>query len=190
MSEPIFWLALSLLLVAVSLTAVLVAAFPAFRELARAARSAEKLFDTLSRELPPTLESIRLTGIEITDLTGDVSEGVQSAGRVVQHVDQSILEVKQQAKRAKSTTRSFWVGVKAAWKTLQKPPRRPSERRFQAAQRQYYSPDNEAWTAERKAIEFERSRYSDEQDEPNERIYYSEARRYTEPDQLDESDRG
>ena len=68
MVEPLFWLGLSIVLVATSLTAVLVAAIPALQELARAARSAEKLFDTLSRELPPTLEAIRTTGLEITDL--------------------------------------------------------------------------------------------------------------------------
>jgi FtsZ-binding cell division protein ZapB len=116
--DPLFWLGLSILLVAVSLTAVLVAALPAFRELARAARSAEKLFDTLSRELPPTLESIRLTGMEITDLKEDVSEGVQGAGRVVQQVDQSIDRVKKQAQQAQTTTRSLFAGVKAAWNTF------------------------------------------------------------------------
>jgi len=126
--EPIFWLGLSILLVAVSLTAVLVAALPAFRELARAARSAEKLFDTLSRELPPTLEAIRLTGLEITDLTGDVSEGVQSAGQVVKQVDQSLRGAKKQAKQAQVTTRSVFAGVKAAWKTFQQPSRRPIDR--------------------------------------------------------------
>jgi hypothetical protein len=126
--EPIFWLGLSILLVAVSLTAVLVAALPAFRELARAARSAEKLFDTLSRELPPTLEAIRLTGLEITDLTGDVSEGVQSAGQVVKQVDQSLRGAKKQAKQAQSATRSVFAGVKAAWKTFQQPSRRPIDR--------------------------------------------------------------
>ena len=45
MSEPLFWLGLSILLVAVSLTALLVAAIPALQEVARAARSAEKLFE-------------------------------------------------------------------------------------------------------------------------------------------------
>jgi uncharacterized protein YoxC len=117
--DPLFWLGLSILLVAVSLTAVLVAALPALRELARAARSAEKLFDTLSRELPPTLESIRLTGMEITDLKDDVSEGVQSAGRVVQQVDQGLSGVRQQARQAKVTTRSIVSGIRAAWRTFQ-----------------------------------------------------------------------
>lgn len=121
MVDPLFWLGLSLLLVAVSLTAVLVAALPAFRELARAARSAEKLFDTLNRELPPTLEAIRLTGLEITDLTDDVSEGVQSAGRVVQQVDRSLGTVRQQAQKAQRVTRSMVVGFRAAWQTLTQP---------------------------------------------------------------------
>jgi uncharacterized protein YoxC len=120
-SEPLFWLALSLLLVAVSLTAVLVALLPAIRELSRAARSAEKLFDTLNRDLPPTLEAIRQTGLELTELTDDVSEGVQSAGRMVKQVDQSLLGVQKQAKKAQHITRSLAVGFRAAWQTLLKP---------------------------------------------------------------------
>lgn len=78
--DPLFWLGLSILLVAVSLTAVLIAALPAFQELARAARSAEKLFDTLQREFPPTLEAIRLTGMEINELTEDLNEGEECHG--------------------------------------------------------------------------------------------------------------
>ncbi|MFM7447154.1 MAG: DUF948 domain-containing protein [Leptolyngbyaceae cyanobacterium] len=121
MTDPLFWLVLSLLFVTVSLTMVLVVAVPALKEVARAARSAEKLFDTLQREFPPTLQSIRLTGMEISDLTGDVSQGVQSAGSVVKQVDTSITQVRQQAKRVHSRTRSVFVGVKAAWKTLTSP---------------------------------------------------------------------
>jgi uncharacterized protein YoxC len=120
--DPIFWLGLSILLVAVSLTAVLVVAIPALQELARAARSAEKLFDTLSRELPPTLESIRLTGLEISDLTDDMSEGVKSAGQVVKQVDQSFEGARKQAQKAQVTTRSVFAGVKAAWRTFTRTP--------------------------------------------------------------------
>jgi len=120
-ADPLFWLGLSLLLVAVSLTAVLVAALPALRELARAARSAEKLFDTLSRELPPTLEAIRLTGLEITDLTDDVSQGVQSASQVVQRVDQSIDSMRHQARKARNAGSSLAVGVRAAWRAFTRP---------------------------------------------------------------------
>jgi uncharacterized protein YoxC len=128
--DPLFWLGLSLLLVATSLTAVLVAAIPALQELARAARSAEKLFDTLSRELPPTLEAIRVTGLEITDLTDDVSEGVKSANQVVKQVDQSLDSARIQAQNLQVGTRSILVGAKAAWRnfTRQKPARRNSDR--------------------------------------------------------------
>lgn len=129
MIDPIFILGLSILLVAVSLTAVLMVALPAFQELARAARSAEKLFDTLRRELPPTLESIRLTGMEISELTDDVSDGVRSAGQVVKRVDQSLEGAKQQAQKAQTTTRSLVAGMKAAWKTWTRKPTTTSNRR-------------------------------------------------------------
>ncbi|MCC5643282.1 DUF948 domain-containing protein [Nostoc sp. CHAB 5824] len=130
MIDPLFWLGLSLLLVATSLTAVLVAAIPALQELARAARSAEKLFDTLSRDLPPTLEAIRVTGLEITDLTDDVSEGVKSANQVVKQVDQSLDNARKQAQNLQVGTRSIFIGAKAAWRnfTRPKPTRRTGER--------------------------------------------------------------
>lgn len=121
MIDPLFWLGLSLLLVAVSLTAVLIAAVPALQELARAARSIEKLADTLRRELPPTLEAIRLTGLEISDLTDDINEGVTSASQVVKQVDQSLSGAKNQAKKVQVNTRSVVAGVKAAWKSWRRP---------------------------------------------------------------------
>ncbi|MFO5441133.1 MAG: hypothetical protein ACLBM4_21340 [Dolichospermum sp.] len=114
MIDPLFWLGLSILLVAASLTAVLVASIPALQELARAARSAEKFFDTLSRELPPTLNAIRNTSLEITDLTDDVSEGVKSAGQVVKQFDQSLNSAKKQAENIQVCTRSVFIGIKAA----------------------------------------------------------------------------
>ena len=130
MIDPLFWLGFSLLLVATSLTAVLVAAIPALQELARAARSAEKLFDTLSRELPPTLEAIRVTGLEIADLTDDVGEGVKSASQVAKQVDQSLDNARIQAQNLQVSTRSVFIGAKAAWRnfTRQKPTRRTSDR--------------------------------------------------------------
>ncbi|WP_206603094.1 DUF948 domain-containing protein [Leptolyngbya ohadii] len=124
MLDPLFWLGLSILLVAVSITAVLMAALPAFQELSRAARSAEKLFDTLNRELPPTLEAIRLTSMEITELTDDMTEGVQNVGRVTQQVDEGMTGVRQQAKQAKVTTRSVVAGFKAALDTFVRPSNR------------------------------------------------------------------
>jgi len=119
MNDPIFWLGLSICLVAMSLTAVLVAALPASQELGRAARSAEKLFDTLRREFPPTLEAIRLTGLEISELTDDLNEGVKNASNVVKQVDQSLSETKQQLNKVKRGTRQVIAGVKAAYETWQ-----------------------------------------------------------------------
>ncbi len=121
-SDPLFWLGMSILLVAVSLTAVLVTLIPAVQALTRAARSVEKLADTLSREFPPTLEAIRLTGLEISELTDDVSEGVQTAGDVVKQVDRSLGTAKKQAQNVQVTTRSVVTGIKAAWKTLTRKP--------------------------------------------------------------------
>ncbi len=121
MAEPIFWLGVSILLVAVCLAAVLVVAMPALQELARAARSIEKLADTLNRELPPTLEAIRLTGLEISDLTDDISGGVQNAGSVARQVDQGLSGARQQAREVKVTTRSVVAGFKAAWRTWTRP---------------------------------------------------------------------
>ena len=129
MSDPLFWLGLSILLLAVCLVAVLVVALPALQELARAARSAEKLFDTLARELPPTLQALRLTGLELSELSDHLSEGVDHAGQVVQQVDHSIQGTKDQVKKAEITTRSLFAGVKAAWKAWRRPARKQRRRR-------------------------------------------------------------
>jgi hypothetical protein len=117
--DPLVLLGCSILLVAVSLTALVVAAFPAIQDVSRAARSAEKLFDRLDRELPPTLEAIRLAGLELGDLSGEMAQGVQSATAVAQQVDLSLAVVKKQAGTVQTNTRSVWVGVKAAWNTWQ-----------------------------------------------------------------------
>ena len=129
MTNPLFWLVLSLLFVTISLTIVLLVLVPTLKELGRAARSAEKLFETLRREFPPTLEAIRLTGMEITDLTDDLSEGVQSAGNVVKQVDQTITGARTQAKKVQSGTRSLLTGVKAAWKSFARSQPQPQPQR-------------------------------------------------------------
>lgn len=124
MNNPFFWLGLSILLVAISLIALLTVAVLTLQELARAARSAEKLLDTLNRELPATLHDLRLTGKEISELTDEVSGGMQSARSVVQQVDQGLLEAKAHAQKAQVTTRSFLAGATAALQVLTGPPRR------------------------------------------------------------------
>ena len=121
MIDPVFWLGISLLLVAVSLTAVLVVTIPALQEVARAARSAEKLFDTLNREFPPTLEALRLTGLEINQLTDELDKGVGSATEIVKQVDNAIANTKGQVEQAQVNTRSIAIGFKAAWQAWKEP---------------------------------------------------------------------
>lgn len=124
MNDPLFWLVFSLFLVALSLTAVLIVAIPALQELARAARSAEKLFDTLHREFPPTLESIRLTGLEISELTDDIEHGVKSASDIVKQVDNTLNRTQQHIGKVQKGTRRLGKGFQAAWKTWNRSPYR------------------------------------------------------------------
>ena len=124
MNNPFFWLGLSLLLVAISLMALLLVAIFTLQELARAARSAEKLLDTLNREIPPTLRDIRVTGKELSGLSDEVTGSVQSARSVVQQVDQGLIGAKIQAKKAHITTRSVLAGASAALQVLAGNPRR------------------------------------------------------------------
>jgi uncharacterized protein YoxC len=122
--DPVFWLGVSLFLVAISLTVVLVVAVPAFQELSKAAQSAQKLFDLLQRELPSTLEALRRTGGELSNLSEDMSESLQTASHVVKQVDESLMEVKHQVQRAGIGTTSFLVGIRAAVRSLGQSKRR------------------------------------------------------------------
>ncbi len=124
MNNPFFWLGISILIVAISLLALLTVAILVLQELARAARSAEKLLDSLNRELPATLQDLRLTGKEIAVLTDEVSGSMQSARSVVQQVDRSLIEAKAQAQKAHVTTRSLFAGATAAVQVLINKPRR------------------------------------------------------------------
>ena len=108
--------------------ALLTVAILTLQELARTARSAEKLLDSLNRELPATLQDLRLTGKDLAVLTNEVSGSVQSARSVVQQVDQSLLEAKAQAQKAQVTTRSLLAGATAALKVLTGQPRRRRNR--------------------------------------------------------------
>ncbi len=124
MNNPFFWLGLSILLVAISLMALLLVAIFTLQELARAARSAEKLLDTLNREIPPTLRDIRVTGKELSGLSDEVTGSVQSARSVVRQVDQGLSEARVQAQKANITTRSVLAGAAAAFRVLAGSPRR------------------------------------------------------------------
>ncbi|MEO1620910.1 MAG: DUF948 domain-containing protein [Cyanobacteria bacterium J06632_3] len=113
--------------------ALLTVAIFTLQELARAARSAEKLLDTLNRELPQTLNDLRLTGKDLSGLSDEVSHSVQSARSVVEHVDKGITTAKVQAQKAHITTRSLFAGATAALRVLAGKPRRrrrpPTRRR-------------------------------------------------------------
>lgn len=121
MIDPLFWLGLSLLLVSFSLFAVLLVTIPTLQEVARAARSAEKLFDTLNREFPPTLEAIRMTGKEVGELTDELNQGINNATGVVKQVDRGLVNAKIQAQQVQQSSRGLVAGVQAAWKTWRNP---------------------------------------------------------------------
>jgi uncharacterized phage infection (PIP) family protein YhgE len=99
--------------------AVLLVAIPVMQELARTARSAEKLLDMLSRELPPTLRSLRNTGEDLSQLSGQMHEGVRNASQVVSQVDQGLETVRNQAETVKRGSLSLLSGLRAAWQQWQ-----------------------------------------------------------------------
>ena len=121
MHNPLLWLGLSLFLVAVCLVAVLLVAIPVIQELSRTARSAEKLLDMLSRELPPTLQSLRSTGDDLSELSGQVNEGVRSASQVVTQVDQGLETVRSQEESVKRGVVSLLAGLRVAWQQWRDP---------------------------------------------------------------------
>lgn len=121
MIDPLFWLGLSLFLVSFSLFAVLLVTIPTLQEVTKAARSAEKLFDTLNREFPPTLEAIRLTGKEVGELTDEINQGVNSATGIVKQLDQGIVSAKQQAQQVRRGGRGVLAGAKKAWQVWRNP---------------------------------------------------------------------
>ncbi|MEO0949002.1 MAG: hypothetical protein AAFY11_12825 [Cyanobacteria bacterium J06641_5] len=118
--DPLFWLTLSGVLVALSLTAVLVAALPVLQEVARAARSAEKLCDTLQRDFPPALEALRLASLEVNELTDDMNDGIKSASDVARQVNRSVDTVRDRAAGVRRGTRGIMAGVRAAWSVWQR----------------------------------------------------------------------
>ena len=128
--DPLFWLSCSLILMAVSLTAVLIVANPVLQEIARAARSADKLFNTLHKEFPPTLHSIRLTGLEITELTDEIDSGVKSASDVVKQVDNRLNQTQTQIKNVQTQSRRLLRGFQVGWKTWSRSSRTPEKDQF------------------------------------------------------------
>ena len=128
MQNPFFWLLLSFLLVAISLTAVLAAAFPAFLELGRAARSADKLLDTLNRELPRTLEALRKTGGDLTGLTDELEDSLKGATNIIKHNETGIQQTQKQIRQVNHGSRNTWAGLRTTWRVLRRRPNNKPKR--------------------------------------------------------------
>jgi hypothetical protein len=110
MNDPVFWLGLSVGLVAVGILAVILTLLPAVIQLGRAAQSVERFFDTLLRELPPTLEALRLTSLEVSEIADSLDEGVKGAGQVVKQVNRSIEGARTKPRAPKSISAAFGQG--------------------------------------------------------------------------------
>ena len=137
MSNPLFWLGLSLGLLALSVVVLLVLAIPVLVGLARTARSAEQLLEMLNRELPATLIALRQTGADLGELAGDVTSTAQSAKQIVGQVDRGLPSAQRQAHQAQRTSKSLWAGARAAWGVLTTPSTKPLSRRASRKRRKY-----------------------------------------------------
>ncbi|KNA19169.1 hypothetical protein SOVF_064050 isoform B [Spinacia oleracea] len=83
--------------VAISATWLFCAAIPALLAFKRAAESLEKLLDVTREELPDTMAAVRLSGMEISDLTMELSDlgqeitqGVKKSTRAVHVAEEKL----------------------------------------------------------------------------------------------------
>ncbi|KAG2305444.1 hypothetical protein Bca52824_034095 [Brassica carinata] len=84
----------------VAFTSFVITAVPTLLAMGRAASSFAKLADTARQELPSTLAAIRLSGMEISDLTlelselsHEVTEGVNKSAKAVQAAEAGIRQI-------------------------------------------------------------------------------------------------
>lgn len=84
----------------VAFTSFVLTAVPTLLAMGRAASSFAKLADTARQELPSTLAAIRLSGMEISDLTlelselsHEVTEGVNKSAKAVQAAEAGIRQI-------------------------------------------------------------------------------------------------
>lgn len=117
-NDPTLWLSISATLLATSLTVIVVVTIPVVITLSRTAQNAEKLLDTLNRELPATLSALRSTGEELSELTEDLGDSVESAKQVVQRVDQGMSRAGQQWQQVRVTSKGAIAGLRVAWATF------------------------------------------------------------------------
>lgn len=84
----------------VAFASLVIAAVPTLYAMGRAATSLSKLADTAREELPSTMAAIRLSGMEISDLTlelselsQDIADGVTKSAQVVQAAEAGIQQI-------------------------------------------------------------------------------------------------
>ncbi|KAK8948486.1 hypothetical protein KSP39_PZI005420 [Platanthera zijinensis] len=85
---------------AIAFTSLVIAAVPTLFAMKRAATSLAKLSDSVREELPSTMVAIRLTGMEISDLTlelndlsQEISDGVHKSAQAVQAAEAGIRQI-------------------------------------------------------------------------------------------------
>ncbi|KAJ0972584.1 hypothetical protein J5N97_020543 [Dioscorea zingiberensis] len=104
--QAFFLLAFIACTTSVAFTSLVVAAVPTLCAMKRAANSLAKLADTAREELPSTMAAIRLSGMEISDLTLELSElsqeiadGVNKSAQAVQAAEAGIKQIGSIARR-------------------------------------------------------------------------------------------
>ncbi|KAH8480903.1 hypothetical protein H0E87_030968 [Populus deltoides] len=97
LNHPIKMIAI---LTSIAFTSLVAAAVPTLYAVGRAATSLSKLADTAREELPSTLAAIRLSGMEISDLTleltdlsQDITDGVNKSAQAVQAAEAGIRQI-------------------------------------------------------------------------------------------------
>lgn len=100
--------------VAISATWLFCSAIPALLAFKRAAESLEKLLDVTREELPDTMAAVRLSGMEISDLTMELSDlgqeitqGVKRSTRAVHVAEEKLRHFANMTSRGDSQHQSF-----------------------------------------------------------------------------------
>ncbi|XP_077229630.1 uncharacterized protein LOC143862464 [Tasmannia lanceolata] len=98
--QAFFLLAFVACTTSIAFTSLVVVAVPTLHAMGRAAISLSKLADTTREELPSTMAAIRLSGMEISDLTlelndlsQEVADGVRKSAQTVQAAEAGIRQI-------------------------------------------------------------------------------------------------